>query len=97
MRVIRAATAASARNGSNRRDDDDNDDRRGGGSFAISGLNGLKIEKDGEIGGHIKANVTATTVFTVTVSYTLNGVTATQHITWTVKPASLRKEARRDR
>jgi len=57
------------------------------GTFAISGLNGLRIDKDGVIEGHIRAGVTSDTLFHVTVSYTLNGATATQQIEWTVKPA----------
>jgi len=95
VKVIRATTAASAPDAPGRRDDDNDDRMRG--TFAVSGLNGLKIDQDGEISGHIKANVTAITVFNVTVTYTLNGVTATQHITWTVKPASLRRDAKGDR
>ena len=94
VKVIRATTAASAPDAPSRRDVDNDDRMRG--TFAISGLNGLKID-NGEISGHIKANVTAITVFNVTVTYTLNGVTATQHITWTVKPASLRRDAKGDR
>jgi hypothetical protein len=50
-------------------------------------LNGLKIDKDGEIDGHIRTGVTAVTPFDVIVTYTESGVTATQHIAWTVKPA----------
>jgi hypothetical protein len=57
------------------------------GVFTIGGLNGLKIDKDGEIDGHIRTGVTAVTPFDVIVSYTEDGVTATQHIAWTVKPA----------
>src|SRR4051812_39960373 len=62
-----------------------------GGVFTISGLNGLKIDKDGEISGHIRTGVAATTVFAVTVTFTEGGVTATQSIAWTVKPASSKR------
>ena len=77
-----------------RHDEDDRNGRRG--TFSVSGLTGLRIDNEGgEIHGHIDADVSAVTVFTVTVTFTENGVTATQQITWTVKPASSHK--RRDR
>jgi len=91
--VIRSPAAASSshRTRPGVRGDDDTDDRDDRGRFTISGLNGLRIDNDGEIGGHIDAGVTATTTFTVTVTFTENGVTATQQIAWTVKPAPARK------
>ena len=92
--LIRPAVAAAKRNMVIRRADDDDHMR---GTFAISGLNGLKIDNDGQISGHIRANINSVTVFTVTVSYTLNGVTASQQITWTVRPASLRIDRKGDR
>ncbi len=92
-----SALSVSSGNSSGRHEDDRNEDdkneRRG--RFSISGLNGLKIDADGEISGRIKAGVTAVTVFKVTVTFTLQGVTATQQITWTVQPALRQKESKR--
>ena len=88
---VPSAVSASSRLAASQRDDEDNDGHERLGSFSISGLNGLRIGKDGEINGRIKTNVPAVTVFTVTVTYTEHGVTATQQITWTVKPAAPRK------
>jgi hypothetical protein len=85
---VRAAATASRK--LVRRDDEVEHDLRGG-VFTISGLSGLKIDKDGKISGHIRTGVTATAVFTVTVTYTEGGVTATQSIAWTVKPAPSRR------
>ena len=84
-----------SRDPSRRRDDGDNDERERRGSFSISGLNGLKIDEDGEISGRIKANVTSVTVFKVLVTFSMNGATTTQPITWTVKPAPPRKGEKR--
>lgn len=67
-----------------RRNDDDEHQK---GQFSISGLNGLRIDKEGDIEGHIKADVTSVTVFKVVVTFTLDGATATREITWTVLPA----------
>jgi hypothetical protein len=86
--VVRAATSA-LRKVARQNDGTPEHDLRG--TFTISGLNGLKIERDGEITGHIRTGVTATTVFTVTVTYSEGGVTATQSIVWTVKPAPSRR------
>ena len=61
------------------------------GTFTISGLNGLKIDNDGTISGHIKAGVTDVTLFHVVVTFSVNGSTATQEILWTVKPAPDRR------
>jgi len=86
LRVIVQRTAAtSATRLHGRAEEESEHDLRG--TFSISGLNGLKIDKDGEISGHIRAGVTSLTVFTVTVTYTESGVTASQQIVWTVKPA----------
>jgi len=84
----------SSGSSSDLRDDDDKHEHERRGSFAISGLNGLKIDADGEISGHIKAGVTAVTVFEVTVTFTWHGATATQQIIWTVKPALSHKGAK---
>lgn len=51
----------------------------------------MKIDNNGQISGHINAGVTVVTQFTVIVTVTENGVTATQEIAWTVKPAPSRK------
>src|SRR3954469_24215775 len=72
-------------------DADENDEVEPRGRFSIAGLNGLRIEGNGEINGRIKANVTATTTFDVIVTVTVNGATATQHIAWTVNPAAGRR------
>ena len=92
------ASAASVSSRHTRHDDDDDDGDHDGherrGSFSIGGLNGLKIDKEGEISGHIKASVTAVTVFKVLVTFTEHGVTASREIIWTVKPAPPRKGAR---
>jgi hypothetical protein len=88
--VVRSsASPATLRNSSIRRNDVEEHEVKG--QFSISGLNGLRIDKDGEIDGRIKAGVTDVTVFTVMVTFTMNGVTATQEITWTVKPAPARR------
>jgi hypothetical protein len=88
-------SARSASSGDSwKRGDDDNDDHERRGNFSISGLNGLKIDKEGEISGHIKANVTAVTVFRVMVTFAVDGATASQQIAWTVKPAPPRKGAK---
>jgi hypothetical protein len=88
--VVRSsASPAMFRNSSIRRNDDEEHDVRG--QFSISGLNGLRIDKDGEIDGRIRAGVTDVTVFKVMVTFTENGVTATEEITWTVKPAPARR------
>ena len=81
-----SALSVSPGKSAGRQDDDANEPGRGG-NFSISGLNGLKIDANGEISGHIKAGVTATTVFQVTVTFSSGGVTATQQIIWTVNPA----------
>jgi hypothetical protein len=69
----------------------ENEDHGVRGTFTISGLNGLKIDNDGTINGHIKAGVTDVTLFHVVVTFTVNGSTATQEILWTVKPAPDRR------
>ena len=89
-----SAGSASSR-GSWKRHDDDNGDHERRGSFSISALNGLKIDKEGEISGRIDVNVTAVTVFNVMVTFTLDGATATRQITWTVKPAPPSKGKKR--
>jgi len=38
--------------------------------------------------------VTGVTVFTVMVTFTVDGATASQQITWTIKPAPPRKGAK---
>ena len=83
--IVQRAAVTSATKLHGRAEEESEHDLRG--AFSISGLNGLKIDKDGEISGHIRAGVTSITVFTVTVTYTENGVTASQQIVWTVKPA----------
>jgi MBG domain (YGX type) len=89
VQVIRSSSPLEASRKARGRDEstDDHDLR---GQFSISGLNGLKIDKDGEISGHIRAGVTSVTVFNVTVTFTEGGTTATQQIAWTVKPANKR-------
>jgi hypothetical protein len=82
--VVAPATATHKLRG---RAEDDRAEPELRGVFTIAGLNGLKIDKDGEISGHIRAGVTQVTTFDVIVTYTQDGVTATQHIAWTVKPA----------
>ena len=89
-----SALSVSSGNASSRHTDDKNEYERRG-RFSISGLNGLEIDAGGEISGRIKAGVTAVTVFKVTVAFTLHGVTATQQITWTVKPALPNKGGKR--
>ena len=86
--VVAPATATHKLRG---RAEDDRAEPELRGVFTIAGLNGLKIDKDGEISGHIRAGVTQVTTFDVIVTYSQDGVTATQHIAWTVKPAPPRK------
>ena len=63
--------------------------------FAASGLPvGLKIDNEGEISGRIRTNVTVATTFSVTVTFTRNGVIASQSFNWTVKPAPARKSGK---
>jgi hypothetical protein len=94
--VVRSsAPPATFRNSSIRRNDDEEHEAKG--RFSISGLNGLRIDKDGEIDGRIRAGVTDVTVFKVMVTFTVDGVTATQEITWTVNPAPSRRGGKADR
>jgi MBG domain-containing protein len=92
VNVVRSAAApsvpASPRTTSRRFDDDDREAR---GAFTVSGLNGLTINREGEIKGRIDAEVTTVTVFNVIVTFTGKDGTATQQIVWTVKPAPARR------
>jgi hypothetical protein len=89
--AVNSSPAGLLRTAGARLSGSENEDHGLRGTFTISGLNGLKIDNDGTINGHIKAGVTDVTLFHVVVTFTGNGSTATQEILWTVKPAPDRR------
>jgi hypothetical protein len=89
--AVHSSPAGVVRTAGTRLAGSESDDHELRGTFTISGLNGLRIDNDGTISGHIKAGVTDVTLFHVVVTFTVNGSTATQEILWTVKPAPDRR------
>jgi MBG domain-containing protein len=61
-----------------------------GGVFSATGLpNGLRIDKEGEISGHIKKGTAGS--YHVAVTFTSNGVTVSQGFMWNIVPAGPRE------